>query len=72
MNRRSRRLVERPRQRGLSRLGDHRRRRGRQRPRHQFGRPAGDRRHPAGEARLLEPLYRRRQRSTIEIREIHD
>jgi hypothetical protein len=64
--------VERPRQRSLGRLGDHRRRRSRQRPRRPFGRPSGKRRHPAGEARLLEPLYRRRQRSTIQIRKIHN
>jgi hypothetical protein len=64
--------VERPRQRGLGRLGNHRRRRGRQRSRHQFRRPSGERRHPAGESRLLEVLDRRCQRSTIHVRKIHD
>ena len=63
--------VERPRQGGLRRFGDNRRRRARQCPRHQFRRPAGERRHPADKSRLRKPLYRRRQRGTIQIREIH-
>ena len=63
--------VERPRQGSLGRFGNNRRCRARQCPRHYFRRPSGERGHLAGEPRLLEPLYRRRQRSTIHIREIH-
>ena len=63
--------VERPRQGGLRRFGDNRRRRARQCPRYQCRRPSGERRHLAGKSRLLKPLYRRRQRNTIHIREIH-
>ena len=63
--------VERPGQGRLRRFGDHRRCPARQRPRHQFRRPAGERRHLAGEPRLLKLLYRRRQGCTIQNREIH-
>ncbi len=63
--------VERSGQGGLRRFGNNRRRRARQCPRHQFRRPSGERRHLAGEPRLLKPLYRRRQRRTIQVREIH-
>jgi hypothetical protein len=59
--------VERPRQGGLRRSGDNRRRRARQCPRNQFRRLSSERHHLAGEPGLLEPSYRRRQRSTIHI-----
>ena len=63
--------LERPIEGALGGVGDRGRGRNGQRPLYEPHRLAGERRQPAGEARLLEPAHRRRQRPVIQSREIH-